>query len=361
MNIGIPKESRPAEYRVGLSPAGVRSLAKRGHTCYIEHEAGLHSGFTDQDYENAGGKIVYSAHEAFGRADFVLKFSRPQQNEIEMTQTGATICGFMHLPSAAQSKIDLLLEKKITTVAYEQIQEEEGDRPVLMTMSEVGGRLTAQIAANLLQNNNGGKGILLGGTAGVPPAEVVIIGAGVFGHVATKAFFGMGAQITVLDISHAALRSIQNQFPQAVTMFASDANIAKTTGYADVVITAAAVHGQPAPLLITRKNLKGMKERAIIIDVSIDQGGCVETSRPTTHETPTFMEEGVTHYCVPNISSVIARTATHAFYNAAKPYILNLVEEGVDAAIANNPAVSKAINTHSGKAFNLQRLAPKGK
>lgn len=359
MNIGIPKEIRTSEYRVGLPPSGVRSLTKRGHTCYIEHDAGLHNGYSDQDFENAGGKIVYSAHEAFGRADLVLKFSRPIEEELEMIQPGAALCGFLHLPSASQSKIDYLLENKITTIAYEQIQESDGIRPVLRVMSEIGGRISAQIAAYLLQNNTGGKGILLGGTAGVPPAEVVIIGAGFFGQMATKAFLGMGAQLTVLDIKHNALRDIQNKHPGAVTMFASEENIERTCAYADVVICSAAVPGQVAPLLISRENLKHMKPRAIIMDISIDQGGCTESSRPTSHDDPTYIEDGVIHYCVPNISSVIARTATQAFYNSAKPYIMDMVTNGIEASFENNTAIAKAVNTHQGKAYNLQRLSPK--
>ena len=360
MNVGIPKESRPSENRVGLPPSGVRSLSNRGHTCYIEHEAGLISGFTDRDYEDAGGKIVYSAHEAFGRADLVLKFSRPLEEELDMVQDGAAVCGFLHLSSASQSKFDRILEKNITTIAYEQVQEEDSSRPILRTMSEIGGRLSAQIAANLLQNNQGGKGILLGGTPGVPPAEVVIIGGGVFGQFATRAFNGMGAHVTVLDMSHNALRDIQNQFPLTVTMFASQENIARTCAYADVVIAAAATPGHPAPKLITRAILKGMKERAILMDVSIDQGGNAETSRPTTHDTPTYIEEGVIHYCVPNLSSVIARTATNAFFNAAKPYILELANKGPEKAIKENPAIAKAVNTHKGEILNLTRMTPKG-
>ncbi len=358
MNIGIPKESRPSEKRVGLPPAGVRMLVNREHTCYIEHNAGLDVGYTDQDYEKAGGKIVYSAHEAFARADMVLKFSRPQENELEMLQSGAVVAGFLHMASASHAKIDSLLENKITTVAYEQVRHED-DLPILRTMSEVGGRLVPQIAAQLLQNNVGGKGILMGGIPGVPPAEIVIIGAGIFGYFATKTFLGMGAQVTVLDRSPNALQRIHHDHPQAVTMFATSANIARTCAYADVVITAAAVTGEPAPKLVTREILRKMKRRAIIMDTSVDQGGCVETSRPTTIENPTFIEEGVVHYCVPNMSSVIARTATNAFFNAAMPYIIEIANKGVEQAMQDNPAIANAVNTHQGALHNLKRLTPK--
>lgn len=357
MNIGIPKESRPSEYRVGLSPAGVQSLTNRGHNSYVEHDAGLHVGFSDQDYENAGAHIVYSAHEAFGRADFILKVTRPQEEELEMVSPGSIIGGALHLPSASQNKIDYLLKNKITTIAYEQIQREDGSRPVLNIMSEIGGRLIPQIAANLMQNNQGGKGILLGGVTGIPPAEVVIIGAGVFGYAAARSFFALGSQLTVLDTDVKALQHIQNHFPQIVTMFATKTNIKRTCAYADVVITAAAIPGQLAPKLISREILKTMKRRALILDASIDQGGCLETSRPTTHDNPTFVEEGVIHYCVPNMSSVIARTATHAFSNASIPFIIEIAEKGIERAIAENPAIARAINTHQGEFHNLTRLA----
>lgn len=359
MNIGVPKESRPSEYRVGLPPSGVQTLSKNGHTCYVEHNAGLHSGFTDQDYEVAGGLIVFSAHEALGRADLVLKFSRPSDDELEMLQSGITVCGFLHLAAAPQSKIDQLLEKKITTIAYEQIQEENGERPVLRTMSEIGGRLVAQVASHQLQNNSGGKGILLGGAAGVPPAEVVIIGAGTFGHFATYAFSRTGAQVAVLDIDHNALVRIENQFPHVVTMFATEANITRCVTYADVVISAPAMPGQISPVIITREMLRLMKPRSIIIDVSIDQGGSLETSRPTTHDNPSFIEEGIIHVCVPNLSSVIARTATNAFYNSAQPYIHLLANLGTNKAVKQHTAIANAVNTHQGKVNNLKRLSLK--
>jgi alanine dehydrogenase len=356
MNIGIPKESRPSEYRVGLSPAGIERLASRGHTCYIEHHAGLHAGFRDQDYEKAGAQIVYSAHEAFGRADFIIKIARPQEDELKLIRPGSIIGGFLHLPAASHTKIDYLLENKITTVAYEQIQRADGVRPVLQTMSQIAGRMLPQIAAHLLQNNTGGKGILLGGIAGIPPAEVVIIGAGFLGKAAAQAFFGSGAHVTALDISLDALQNTLTTVPTVTTMHATRANIARTCAYADVVVTAAGIPGRPAPLLITRDILRIMKPRSVIIDAGIDQGGCLESSRPTTHDNPTFIEENVIHYCVPNISSLIARTATSAFSNVAFKYIEEIVETGIDDAIVNNPDIGLSINTHKGSIHNLSRL-----
>jgi alanine dehydrogenase len=359
MNIGIPKESRPSEYRVGLPPSGIQRLTSRGHTCYIEHDAGKYAGFSDHDFENAGAKIVYSSHEAFARADFIIKVSRPQENELELIQPGSILSGWLHLPAASQSKIDTLIEKKITTIAYEQIQRRDGSRPVLQMMSQVAGKILPQIAAQFLQNNNGGKGILLGGIAGIPPAEVVIIGAGVLGQSAVESFTGLGAHITLLDISIDELQKILDKNPRIATMYASKANIQRTCAYADVVVTSAATPGKIAPLLITREILKTMKPRSIILDASIDQGGCLETSRPTTHDNPTFVEEGVIHYCVPNISSLIARTATYAFSNAAFKFIEEIVETGIDQTIQNNPEIKMAINTHQGQIKNLIRLSDK--
>jgi alanine dehydrogenase len=357
MNIGIPKESRPSEYRVGLSPAGVQRLVSRGHTCYVENNAGKYAGFSDHDYQRAGASIVYSAHEAFGRADIVLKLTRPQEDELKMIQPGAVLGGALHLSAASQAKIDYLLENNITTVAYEQIHRADDTRPVLTAMSEIGGYMCAQVAANLLQNNTGGKGILLGGAPGIPPAEVVIIGAGVFGSSAAEAFSALGAHLTVLDRSVDALRKIENHLPHLATLLATKANIRRTCAYADVVVTAAAVPGDRAPVLITREILREMKPRTIIVDASIDEGGCLETSRPTTHDNPTFTEEDIIHYCVPNISSVIARTATNVFSNAAFPYVEAIVTKGIEKAIEEDPAIARAIMTHKGKLHNMVSLS----
>ena len=360
MNIGIPKESRPSEYRVGLTPAGAHALTGRGHTVFIEHDAGLGSGFTDEDYEEAGAKVVYSAHEAFGRADLVLKIARPLESEIELLQEGSAVTGFLHLASAKQAKIDLLLEKRVSAIAYEQLVRPDGVRPVMRPMSELGGRLAVQIAASLMQNNHGGKGILLGGLPGVPPAEVVVLGGGTVGRAAVGALKCLGAHLTVLDIYPDALQEMHEAFPDVVTMYASKRNIQRTCEYADVIIACAATPGEVAPKLITREHLRCMKPRSLILDVAIDQGGNLETSRPTAHDNPVFIEEGVLHYCVPNLSSVLARTASHAFSVAARPYILEIAENGLDSAIEANPEIANAINTHDGQIVNLSRLTVNG-
>ncbi|KAA3643451.1 MAG: alanine dehydrogenase [Chloroflexi bacterium] len=359
MNIGIPKEIRPSEYRVGLSPAGVQILSQDGHICYIENEAGLGAGFTNENYERAGGRIAYSAQEVYGRADVVLKVARPKEEELDLMQDDSCLLGFLHLTSARQSRIDKLLAKKITALSYDQIQLEDGSRPVKRPLSEIGGRMTAQVAARLLQNNGGGKGILLGGMPGVPPAEVTIIGAGVAGRYAAKAFLRMGAQLTVLDTDPLALQNIHDELPQVVTMLYTRQNRKRVCEYADVLVTAAATPGERAPILIRRGDLKLMKARSLVMDISIDQGGNVETSRPTSHANSTFVEEGIVHYCVPNMPGVAARTATHAFFNAGFSYIQEIVQKGIDQAIQDNPAIEVSINTYQGEVRNLSRIAPK--
>lgn len=359
MNIGIPVERRPFEYRVGLSPAGVRMLTNLGHVCYVEHNAGLGAGFTDQEYEQAGARIVYSTHEVFGRADLTLKFARPLLDELEWMRPGTAFAGILHLGSARKDKIDLMVSKQLTAIAYEQIQMPDGSVPVRKPLSQIGGHMAAQIAARLLQNDYGGKGIFLGGSPGVPPAEVVIIGAGFAGSCATKAFLGMGAHVTVLDSDLNALNQIFRTYPGIVTYLSTPSNIEKVCAYADVVVGAVYVPGSPPPKVVTREMVKSMKPRSIIIDISIDEGGCVETSRPTTHEKPTYIEEGVIHYCVPNIPSVVARTSTHAFLNAAYPFIVEIVTKGVDAAIEDNPAIQRGTAVHRGKLMNISRLTAK--
>lgn len=357
MNFCIPKERRPFEFRVGLSPAGVEMLTRQGHAVYVEHEAGVGAGFSDREYEQAGAYIVYSAEEIYGRADVLLKIARPLHHEMEMLRPGSTLMGLLHLASARQDKIDLLLEREITAIAYEQIRAPDGSLPVLRPFSQIGGSMAAQVAARLLQNNEGGKGILLGGAPGVPPAEVVIIGAGVVGTCATRAFLGMGAHVTVIDRDILALQRISERFPGVVTMLSTPRNIEKAVAYADVVVGAVLVPGERAPIVVTREMVRKMKPRSVILDISIDQGGCVETSRPTTHERPTFVEEGVIHYCVPNMPGVVARTATHAFVNAVMPYVMEIAEHGVAQAIARNPGIQAALNTYRGRIHQLARLS----
>ena len=358
MNIGIPKERRTFECRVGLTPAGVKMLTQMGHTCYIEHDAGLAAGFSDQEYIQAGGRIAYTPHEVFGRADLLLKVTRPLAEEIEWLRPGVALAGLLHLGSARKDRIDLLLENEITAIAYEQITLPDGTVPIRKPLSQIGGILAAQIGARLLQNNAGGKGILLSGMPGVPPAEVVIIGAGIAGTCAAKAFMGMGAHLTVLDTSILALEIIHDSMPGVVTMVSNTFNLARTCAYADLVVGAVLVPGERPPIIITREMLRKMKPRSVVMDISIDEGGCIETSHPTTSEKPTFIEEGIIHYCVPNMPSVVARTSTYAFLNAALPFISELVTKGIDNAIAENSAIERGLGTYKGKINHISSLSP---
>ena len=361
MNIGIPKERRPFESRVGLSPAGVEILTQQGHQVYVEHEAGIGAGFDDREFETAGARLVYSPEEAFVRSDLLLKVARPTKDELDWLRPGTTVTGLLHLASAREDKTEVLLEKKITSIAYEQIQLADGSLPVLRPFSQIGGKMSASVAARLLQNNWGGKGILLGGVPGVPPAEVVILGGGTVGVCATEGFLGLGAHVTVIDKDVNVLQHVYNRFPNVVTMISIKRNIEKAIAYADVVVGAVLITGERTPILITREMMQAMKPRSVFIDVSIDQGGCSETSRPTTHDQATFVEEGVLHYCVPNMPGVVARTATHAFVNAAMPYIMEIANVGAAHAMLQNPAIEKAVNTHDGKLVHLTLLSKGGR
>jgi alanine dehydrogenase len=272
-----------------------------------------------------------------------------------MLRDGCTVLGFMHLAVSQKERIQKMLEKRVTVIAYETIQNEDGSLPVLSPLSQAAGRMVPEIAASLLQNHRGGKGILLGGVPGVPPAEVVIIGAGTFGVAATRGFLGAGASVYVLDQDLSSLQRIDDSCRSGgrlVTMVSHSYNIRKVVGFADVVVGAVLVPGTRAPIVVTRELLKAMKPRSIILDISIDQGGCVETSRPTTHRDPTFIEENIIHYCVPNMTSVVARTATHALSNVALPYITEIAGGGLERALATIPALKQGVITHKGSVTN---------
>ena len=355
MNVGIPKERRPFEYRVGLSPAGVEILCQNGHTVFVEHEAGNGAGFADNEYEGAGAHIVYSTDEVFGRAELVLKVARPTEEEMVFLQPGSVLAGLLNLPSARQSKIETLLHKKITSIACEQIREADGSLPVLRPSSQIGGAMAAEVAARLLHSDEGGRGILLGGIPGVPPAEVVILGAGTAGTYAARAFIGLGAHVTVLDKEMNALQRISQCGMNVVTLLSTERNIVRCCEFADVLVGAVLVPGSRAPVLVSRQTVRNMKARSVIIDLSIDEGGCVETSRPTMHDHPSYIEENVVHYCVPNMPGIVARTATHGYVNVAVPYILQIANMGVERAMAENPAIEMAVNTCQGEVRHLSR------
>ncbi len=349
MHLGIPKERRSNEHRVGLTPAGVELLTADGHRCYVEAGAGLGAGFADEDYARAGAALVYSGEEAYGRADLVVKVTRPTSGELAWLRDGQTVMAFWHLASASPDNLEALQRHKVTAIAYEQVQAGDGSLPVLRTMSQIAGRMSANIAAGLLRNDRGGKGILLGGVPGVPPAEVVILGAGEVGANAARAFLGLGASVYVLDRDLDRLGRLALQLPQVVTMVSHAFNVRKTARFADVLVGAVLVPGQRTPIVVPREVVAEMRPRSVILDVAIDQGGCVETSRLTAHSAPTFVAEHVTHYCVPNMPGVLGRTATHALNNATWPLVQLIAAVGVEAAIERSQPLARGVATVAGQ------------
>lgn len=358
MNIGVPRERRQGEYRVGLSPTGVRLLAARGQNVYIERGAGQGAGFEDDEYRQAGGTVVYSGEEAYGRADLVLKIARPTRDEAAWLRPESALFGYLHLSAAPAAEVEPLMSKRITALGYERVLDESGSAPLLKPLSQIGGRMAAQIAARLLQNDSGSRGVLLAGVPGVPPAEVAIIGVGVVGENAAWAFAAFGAQVTLLDRDLGRLQEVERALPnRPVTMLANPHTIANACSYADVVIGAVRIPGARAPIVLTRRILRGMKRGALFLDLSIDEGGCSETSRPTSHSQPTYVEEGVVHCCIPNLPGTVARTSTHAFQTAAWPFLSRVVDEGLEAVVESDPGVANAIMLRQGDAVHYRPLS----
>jgi alanine dehydrogenase len=350
MNLGIPKEVRDFEQRVGLTPAGVFALTSAGHRVYIEHDAGAAAGFGDDDYRNVGAEVLYSAEEVYGRTEVIAKVARLTEKEYPCLRAGQTIFSWMHLAVASRDLAETLKDCRITAIAYELIRADDGSLPVLAAASTVAGRMAPIIAGPLLESAGGGRGILLSGIPGVPPAAVVIIGAGVVGTNATRAFIGVGAQVTVLDNNYGKLEVVDREFDgRATTLLATRYNLDRVLRFADVVVGAVLVPGQRAPVLLTRKMIRTMRPRAVFIDFSIDQGGCAETSRLTTHRDPTYVEEGVIHYCVPNITARVARTASHALTNASLPHLLEIGARGVEGALEADVSLRRGVQVRAGK------------
>jgi alanine dehydrogenase len=354
MNVGIPKETREFENRVGLVPGGVHVLIRSGCRVFVEKDAGAAAGFSDEDYARAGAEVVYAEEEVYHRSDIVLKVGQPQPSEYELLAPGKIIGCFLHLAVAPSQLVQVLLEKKITTLAYELVEDEEGRKIILSPMSLICGRMTCQVASRHLENTMGGKGILVSGVPGVPAAEVVIIGAGQVGKSAARMFHGIGANVTVMDISFEALQDLDRMLDGRVqTMVATKYNLQRVLKYADVVVGAVSVPtGQRTPIVITREMLSLMQDKALLIDVAIDQGGCIETSRPTTLGTPTFVEEDVIHYCVPNMTSNVARTASHMITNAVTALVRDLAEDGFASTVENRKGVRSGVVTHQGHIVN---------
>lgn len=359
MYVGIPTERNTSEYRVGLTPQGVRLLSQAGNILMIEQGAGQGAGFSDLDFERAGARIVYGPAEIWERSDMVLKVGSPTLEELTMAREEQTICAFWHLAARPREIMTTLIERRISAVAYEMIRTDDGRLPILHPLSQIAGRMAPQIAARWLQNDGGGSGVLISGIPGVPPIDVVIIGAGTVGMNAADAFHRLGARVFVLDHSLEKLQQIEDRYDgRIVTMIAYDFNIERVVKFAHVVVGAVHVPVERAPVVLTREMVRSMRPRTVLMDFAIDQGGCVETSRLTSHANPVFVEENVIHYCVPNVPGVVARTATHAYLNAAWTYCQQLAYGGVAAAMEDNEALRHGVAVHQGQVLNpsLARL-----
>jgi alanine dehydrogenase len=351
MIIGIPKEIKNHEYRVGATPAMVRALVEAKHTVLVQKKAGLEIGFTDEMYASAGAKIAASAKEVY-KAEMIIKVKEPQDSEFPLLRRGQILFCYLHLaPDPIQTKH--LVESGVVAIAYETVTDKQGRLPLLLPMSEIAGRLAIQVGATTLQLNYGGKGLLLGGVPGVSPANVVVIGGGVSGTEAARMAMGLGADVTVIDKDLNRLRALDVLFgPHLKTLYSTSATIEEAVIRADLVIGAVLIPGKTAPKLITRKMVAKMSPGSVICDLAIDQGGCSETSKPTTHEDPTYLVNDVVHYCVTNVPGACGRTATQALTNATMDYALKIANKGYKRALLEDPGLCQGLNVYHGTITN---------
>lgn len=349
MRVGVPKEIKVHEYRVGMTPASVREAVEHGHEVVVETHAAARQGLSNEEYIRAGATIVPTAAEVFADADLIVKVKEPQPSECAMLREGQTIFTYLHLaPDPEQAKA--LMRSGATAIAYETVTSPRGGLPLLAPMSEVAGRMAIQAGAHCLEMEQGGRGMLLGGAAGVAPARVVVLGGGVAGVNAVRMGIGLEAQLTVLDINIDRLYAIDQQFGAAVnTIFSTRQAVEDYVLEADLVIGAVLVPGASAPKLLTDGLVKGMQRGSVLVDISIDQGGCSETSKPTTHANPTYVTHGVVHYCVTNMPGAVARTSTFALNNATLPFILALADKGPEAAMTDDPHLLNGLNVYRGR------------
>jgi len=348
MRVGVPKEIKVHEYRVGLTPDAVVELVGRGHSVVVEANAGAGVDFSDADYVAAGATIEASARKVFEGADLVVKVKEPQLHECAWLKPSQTLFTYLHL-AADKPQAEALMGSGATCIAYETVTDAKGGLPLLRPMSEVAGRMSVQVGAHYLEKAQGGRGVLLGGVPGVAPAKVAILGGGVSGVHAAEMATGLRADVTIYDISTLRLAELDHVFAgKAKTAFASKAAIAAAVREADLVIGAVLVPGAAAPKLVTRSMLKTMKRGAVLVDIAIDQGGCFETSRATTHDQPVFVEEGIVHYCVANMPGAVARTSTQALNNATLPFVLAIADLGAERAMAADPHLAQGLNIAKG-------------
>jgi alanine dehydrogenase len=352
MIVGVPKEIKADEYRVAMLPVGVEELTQLGQTVLIEAGAGLGSGLTDAQYEAAGATLVSGPAEIWARSDLIVKVKEPQPSEWPMLRSGQVVFTYFHF-AADRALTHALIASKITAIAYETLRDARGGLPLLTPMSEVAGRMSIQEGAKYLERPQEGRGILLAGVPGVAPAEVAILGGGVVGANAAKVAAGLGANVRILDVNLDRLRYLDDIMPPNVTTLYSDRHtILETIERADLLIGAVLITGALAPRLVRREDLARMKPGAVIVDVAIDQGGCVETSRPTTHGQPTFVVEGVVHYCVTNMPGAVGRTSTYALCNVTLPYVLQIARHGWRKVAAFDPGVAEGVNLDNGRVTN---------
>ena len=349
MKIGVPKEIKDNEYRVGMVPAGVRDLTSDGHTVFVETTAGEGSGFTDAEYVSAGATILASADDVFNEAEMIVKVKEPIAADLKRLKNGQLLFTYLHL-APVPDLTKALLDKEITGIAYETITGRGNTLPLLSPMSEVAGRMSVHVGAFYLQKPNGGRGVLLGGVPGVLPADVVVIGGGIVGINAAKMAIGLGARVTILDTNIDRLRYLDDIFDGRVSTLASNkAHIEEACRRADLLIGGVLIPGASAPKLVTREMIRDMKKGSVIVDVAIDQGGCVETAKATTHSNPTYVVDDVIHYCVANMPGAVPRTSTIALTNATLPYTRQIASHGWRHAVNTIPGMGEGVNVHGGK------------
>jgi alanine dehydrogenase len=348
MIIGVPKEIKDSEARVGVTPAAVKALTEAGHTVLVETKAGEQSGFLDAEYQDAGAEIVGDAGNVWGKADTVVKVKEPVEKEYAYFREGLVLFTYLHLAPIADLT-NKLLDSKVIGIAYETVRDRQGTLPLLTPMSEVAGRMSVQVGATYLEKERGGRGILLGGVPGVPPAHVTIIGGGIVGTNAARIAVGFGAKVTLVDLNMNRLREIDDIFNGRVYTLASNSyNVAHATKEADLVIGGVLIPGATAPKIVTRAMVSQMKKGAVIVDVAIDQGGCVETARPTSHSDPSYVVDGVVHYCVTNMPGAVPHTSTLALTNATFPYLMRIANLGAKEALRSDPGLAEGLNTYLG-------------
>jgi alanine dehydrogenase len=350
MNIGVINESNKIENRAGLSPSGISFLVEKGHTVYVQAGAGLKSGYTNEEYSSLGANIVFTKEEAFGRSDIVLNISPLDEEESKLVKKDQILFGFHHLAVSRKNILAELLKKNVTMLGYEIVQKDGDELPFIESLSEIAGQMCLVISGHYLQTSQGGRGLVIGGVVSVPPATAVVVGSGVLARSAIKAMLGAGAHTIALGRHMDRLRDLEEMTSgQLVTLMASQYNLARMVKVADILIGAVLRPGEKAPIMITRDMVSSMKKGSVLIDLAIDQGGCSETSRLTTLEQPTYVDEGIIHYCVPNITSTVSRTSTKVLSNMVVPYLLQISEDGIESTLKTNTALAKGVYVYNGQ------------